>query len=95
MDIKFKAQAGSFESSDVLVMVEPSETKGREIELSSTVMIQYGEEILKEINLVLDQMQVEDVQMIVSDKGALVPTIHARVETAITRARGLQKGTLA
>lgn len=95
MEIKFKAQAGSFESSDVLVMVEPSDKKGRNIELSSTVMIQYGAEILNEINAELDLLQVADVQMIVNDKGALVPTIHARVETAITRARGLQKGTLA
>lgn len=95
MKIINKAQAGSFESSDILVMVEPSDTKGREIEFSSTVGIQYGESILAEIHSVLDEMNVEDVQMIVNDKGALVPTIRARVATAITRGRGQQKGTLA
>ncbi|MCH4895380.1 MAG: citrate lyase acyl carrier protein [Marinifilaceae bacterium] len=95
MKIINKAQAGSFESSDILVMVEPSDAKGRNIEFSSTVGIQYGESILAEIHSVLDEMNVEDVQMIVNDKGALVPTIRARVETAITRGRGEQKGTLA
>lgn len=95
MKIINKAQAGSFESSDMLVMVEPTDSKGRNIEFSSTVGLQYGESILAEINSVLDEMNVADVQMIVNDKGALVPTIRARVETAITRARGQQKGTLA
>jgi len=95
MKITNKAQAGSFESSDVLVMVEPSDAKGRNIEFSSTVGVQYGESILAEIHKVLDELKVEDVQMIVNDKGALVPTIRARVETARTRGRGQQKGTLA
>ena len=95
MEIKFKAQAGSFESSDVLVMVEPSDKKGRNIELSSTVMIQYGEGILEEINAELDRLNVTDIDIIINDKGALIPTLHARIETAVTRARGMQQGTLA
>lgn len=96
MKIKEKAQAGSFESSDVLVLIEPAEgQKGRDIEISSTVMLQYGESIKAEINKVLDQFEIDDVHMVVHDKGSLVQTLHARVETALKRSMGLQEGTLA
>jgi len=96
MKIKEKAQAGSFESSDVLVLIEPAEgQKGRDIEISSTVMLQYGDSLKAEINKVLDQFKIEDVRMVVHDKGALTATLHARIETALKRSMGLQKGTLA
>ncbi len=95
MKIKKRAQAGSFESSDILIIVEPAAAKsGRNIEMDSNVKIQFGESIIDEINKVLDRFEVEDVKIIARDKGALHPTICARVETAIKRSMELEEGTL-
>jgi citrate lyase subunit gamma (acyl carrier protein) len=87
MEIKHRAQAGSFESSDMLVLIEPAEKgAGRIIELKSPVMLQFGNDIKAEINQVLDKYDIKDVRLICNDKGALSPTISARIETAILRA---------
>ena len=87
MEIKQTAQAGTFESSDMLVLVEPIEKgTGRVIELKSPVILQYGEDIKAEINQVLDKYEIADIRLICNDKGALSATISARIETAITRA---------
>ncbi|PIF02626.1 MAG: hypothetical protein CR965_00430 [Paludibacter sp.] len=43
MTPKFKAQAGTFESSDIMVLIEPVEGEtGRQVDVDSTVMLQYG-----------------------------------------------------
>ncbi|MRT93359.1 citrate lyase acyl carrier protein [Ancylomarina sp. 16SWW S1-10-2] len=95
MTPKFKAQAGTFESSDIMVLIEPvDEGTGRQVDLSSTVMLQFEEDIKATINQVLDAMNVGHVHLIAKDKGALTPTIKARVETAIKRSLGIQEGTL-
>lgn len=92
MTIKSTAQAGSFESSDILVLVEPAE--GRKIELDSSVYMEYKESILEDIVNVLDRYDVSDIRLIAKDKGALGVTITSRVETALLRAAGQQKGTV-
>ena len=95
MKIIKKAQSGSFESSDIIVLIEPvAKSKGRHIEIDSTVMLEYGESIEKLILQKLDDYAISDIHLIVKDKGALEPTINARLETAILRASNLQKGTL-
>ena len=95
MRIKKSAQAGSFESSDIMILIEPvSENLGRKIEIDSSVMIQYGEKIEQIVTEVLDKYQITDIHLIAKDKGALDPTIKARLETAIIRSADMQKGTL-
>ncbi|MBS2100100.1 citrate lyase acyl carrier protein [Carboxylicivirga linearis] len=95
MELKIKAQAGSFESSDVLIMVEPQPTGvGRKIELESIVMQQFGDDLLNQIHRDLDALGIDDIRVIINDKGALPPTISARLETALKRSAGLQAGTL-
>ena len=95
MKIIKKAQSGSFESSDIIVLIEPvSENSGRTIEIDTTVMLEYGDSIKKLIINKLDEYSISDIHLIVKDKGALEPTINARMETAILRACDLQKGTL-
>ncbi|MCU4176558.1 citrate lyase acyl carrier protein [Carboxylicivirga sp. N1Y90] len=95
MELKIKAQAGSFESSDVLIMVEPQPLGvGRKIELESIVLQQFGEDLLNQINTDLDTFAISDVRVIINDKGALPPTISARLETALKRSAGIQSGTL-
>lgn len=92
MILKEKAQAGTFESSDILIMVEPLEAgSGRKIELKSIVMQQYGEDILQQLHRELDALEVQDVRIIANDKGALGLTISARLETAIKRSAGIKE----
>ena len=95
MKVIKKAQSGSFESSDIIVLIEPVvENSGRNIEIDSSVMLEFGDSIEKLITSKLDEYAITDIHLIVKDKGALEPTINARLETAIMRACDLQKGTL-
>jgi len=95
MKIINKAQAGSFESSDILILVSPGkEGMGRQINIESGVYQQYGEEILSLINSVLDDYQITEIQVNAHDKGAIKPVILARMETVIQRVLNEQQGTL-
>ncbi|RUT79587.1 citrate lyase acyl carrier protein [Ancylomarina longa] len=95
MTPKFKAQAGTFESSDIMILIEPVQPDtGRQVDISSTVILQFEADITKTIIQVLDELEIKDVHLIAKDKGALNQTIRARVETAIKRSLGIQKGTL-
>jgi citrate lyase subunit gamma (acyl carrier protein) len=94
MKPKFKAQAGTFESSDILVLIEPGDdNSGVVIDLESTVMFQFGNDIRDEIDKQVANFELEDAHLILKDKGALSATISARVETAIRRSLGIQEGT--
>ena len=81
------ASAGTMESSDVYVEIEPSDS-GLEIELDSVVINQFGEKINAVIREVLNEQGVESASVRVTDRGALECVIRARVETAIIRGRG-------
>ena len=84
--IKKSAMAGTMESSDVLVTVEPNEGQGIEFELDSVVLHQFGHSIKKTVLETLEQLDVKDVRIHMVDKGALDCTIKARLEGAIYRA---------
>jgi len=91
---KTASQAGTFESSDVILLIEPlSQNSGRKIELFSTVLHQYGESFNKIVVEMLDQFEITDIHLIARDKGALEPTIKARLETAIRRSMAMEEGT--
>jgi len=91
---KTASQAGTFESSDVIFLIEPlSQNSGRKIELFSTVLHQYGESFNKIVVEMLDQFEITDIHLIARDKGALEPTIKARLETAIRRSMATEEGT--
>jgi len=95
MNPKIAAQSGTFESSDVIFLIEPvPENSGRKIELFSTVLHQYGESFNKIVVEMLDRFGITDIHLIAKDKGALEPTIKARLETAIIRSLGRQDSTL-
>ena len=70
-------------------MISPSE-KGINIDLESVVLLQYGDEIKNTIKEVLKAENVNNVNIIAKDKGALDFTIRARVKTCIKRARSEQ-----
>ncbi|NLM44403.1 MAG: citrate lyase acyl carrier protein [Clostridiales bacterium] len=84
MILKKPAVAGTLESSDVQIMVEPCEGK-IEIIIQSSVLNQYGKQIKATIEDVLKRMDVTEAKVTVIDKGALDCTLRARLECAIFR----------
>jgi len=80
------ASAGTLESSDVYVEIEPGEN-GLEIQLESVVYNQFGESILQVVKEVLGECGIENAMVRVSDRGALECVIRARVETAVLRGK--------
>ena len=83
MEILKSAVAGTLESSDAMVTVEPGE--GISLELSSSVMNQYGRQIKATVLETLERLEVKDAKVTVIDKGALDCTLKARVECAVFR----------
>ena len=95
MKPKIAAQSGTFESSDVIFLIEPlPDNSGRKLEIFSSVMQQYGSSFNRIVTEMLDEYQMTDIHLIAKDKGALEPTIKARLETAIKRSMDRQEGTL-
>lgn len=87
MEIKKKAVAGTLESSDIYVQVDPNEN-GIELELESVVYNQFGEDIENTVREVLADFNVKNVKIKLNDRGAVECAIRARVETALKRAEG-------
>ena len=86
MNITSIAVAGTLESSDIYVEVEPSDAL--ELNIESVVLNQFGDEIRATILSVLEELGVKSGKISVQDKGAIDCTICARVETAVRRAGG-------
>ena len=87
MEILKSASAGTIESSDAYVEVEPKEG-GLDIQIESVVKEQFGEEISQAVKNVLDENGVKNAFVRVVDRGALECVIRARVEAAIFRGKG-------
>ena len=60
MQIVTKGVAGTMESSDIIVRIEPAEQKGIELTLTSAVMQQFGKQIEKVIRETLAELGVEN-----------------------------------
>lgn len=82
-----KVSAGTMESSDVYVELEPA-ANGIQLELESVVYYQFGDSIRTVVLDMLKQFGVENAKVYVADRGALECVIRARVETAIVRGKG-------
>jgi len=80
------ASAGTMESSDAYVEIEPGE--GLKITLESVVEGQFGNAIRTVIREVLAEHSVENAAVRVVDRGALECVLRARVETAVMRGKG-------
>lgn len=87
MEIKQSASAGTMESSDAYVEIEPG-AGSLKLQLESVVMGQFGEAIEQTVRSVLTEMSVENANVRVVDRGALECVIRARVETAVLRGKG-------
>lgn len=86
MEIITNAAAGTMESSDAYVEIEPADSL--QIQLESVVQEQFGDDIRTVVAEVLADNKVEKANVRVIDRGALECVIRARVETAILRGRG-------
>ncbi len=87
VEIKNSASAGTMESSDAYVEIEPGQG-GLTIQLESVVAGQFGDEIRSAVREVLAEQGIENAQVRVVDRGALECVIRARVETAVLRGKG-------
>jgi citrate lyase subunit gamma (acyl carrier protein) len=87
MQITQTAVAGTMESSDIMITLEPL-SNGIEIELQSMVEKQFGRKIRQVITETLADLQVSGARVSAVDKGALDCTIQARVKTAVYRGAG-------
>ena len=87
MNIEKAAVAGTLESSDAQVTVEPC-ADGVKLDISSSVMNQYGRQIKATVLETLERLDVTSGHIVVVDKGALDCTLKARVECAVFRACG-------
>lgn len=83
MKIK-ESSAGTDKNNDVLVTIYPHDS-GRVIELTSLVKDQFEDEIMQVVNSVLDEYNIDNIKVVLMDKGALNYTYRARVKTAILR----------
>lgn len=86
MEIRNTAMAGTLESSDIAIVIEPNPDKEILIKLTSSVEKQFGEQIRKVIMDTLSELNIESATVNANDKGALDCVIKARVQTAALRA---------
>ena len=84
MEIIKKACAGTLESSDTYVEIEPAE--GLSVKIDSVVMERFGEAITETVYGELSALGIENAAVSVSDRGALDCVIRARIEAAVKRA---------
>ena len=86
MEILRRASAGTMESSDAYVEIEPANELSVSIE--SVVAKQFGDKIDAAVREVLLECGVKSADVRVVDRGALECVIRARVETAVKRSGG-------
>ncbi len=77
--------AGTLESNDCQVIVEPTKDEGLIIQIESVVKARFGKQIETAVRDTCEQLNLIGAIVSVNDKGALDFTIKARVETAVKR----------
>ncbi|GAB1440794.1 citrate lyase acyl carrier protein [Providencia sp.] len=87
MKIKHAAVAGTLESSDVMVRIEPLEdTQEVSVQITSSVEKQFGDAIAQIVEEMIQQHDIQGAQIIIDDKGALECVLKARLEALFARA---------
>jgi len=91
MEIIRKAQAGTMQSSDLMVFLEPAPQL--RIEIDSTVKKQFEHLIRRQVDSVLERFSISSGVIRISDRGALDYAIAARLETGLLRACADQRSS--
>jgi citrate lyase subunit gamma (acyl carrier protein) len=82
-----EAKAGLDDRGDVIVSIAPAEeNSGVQIDLESTLMTLFGDQIRSSVLEVVEGYGLKDLKLTIRDQGALDFAIRARVRTAIERA---------
>ena len=84
MKILKNAVAGTLESSDLFVQIEPDENN-LTLEIDSVEANQHMDVIRAAVLETLKEFEVSSGKIFIKDKGALDCVIRARVETALKR----------
>lgn len=90
MEIKKAAIAGTLESSDAQVTVEPG-SGAIELNIESSVIHQFGKQIRKVALETLNRLEVTEGRITIIDKGALDCTLKARLECAVYRSNDISE----
>ena len=85
MQIKKTGVAGTMESSDIMIRIEPKDEGGVTVDLESSVMQQFGKQIERMIRETLADLHVDNAAVFAVDKGALDCTVRARTGAAAYR----------
>ena len=88
MKVTLPASAGTMESGDILIEIEPGEQRSVEVVLKSSVANEFGKQIVSTIRQAVEEFGLEYAVINAVDKGALDCTIRARVVAACQRATG-------
>ena len=88
MKIIAPASAGTMESGDILIEIEPGEQREVEVILKSSVANEFGKQIVATIQRAVEEFGLEYAVINAVDKGALDCTIRARMAAACSRATG-------
>ena len=86
MVLKTVGVAGTLESSDAMITVEPTSTGGIVIDVTSSVKRQFGRQITETVLNTVKELGVENALVKVVDKGALNYVLIARTKAAVYRA---------
>ena len=84
MNLLITATAGTMESNDIMVTLEPAQSGGIQISLTSNVLQQFGRQIEAVIRDTLTHYGIENAE-VTAVEGALDCTVRARVTAAIFR----------
>ena len=63
--------AGTMESNDIMITVEPSDAGGVQVDLTSSVYQQFGKQIISVIKETVAEYDVKNAVITAVDKGAL------------------------
>lgn len=86
MELVTIGNAGTMESNDIMITVEPAAEGGIQVDLTSNVYQQFGKQIIAVIQKTAADYGVENAVVTAVDKGALDCTVRARTSTALMRA---------
>lgn len=90
MQLLSSAVAGTLESSDVQVTIEPGNS-GIELTIESSVLSQFGRQIKQVVLDTLAMLEISTAKITLYDNGALDTIIRARIVTAAFRSAELKE----
>lgn len=76
---------GTANKGDALITLEITKSDGVKIEITSKVLVKYGQSIEKSVKEILAAANLGNARVLIEDNGALDFVIRARLETAIQR----------